>query len=423
MVEAIYKKYIEGVMDFETATMSNGFYKSLESFMLDEGKLASDKEILTFILNTGKRQRMEGVLDVTTLPSNYDGYTILDVLGYFVYKQYYGGPKGIDEFVGFAYSVRKMYFIDYLLRTSLCYVELFTGVRVEKFYATRNLDLLAAYGGYESDAEAGLKYGSYLTMTNSEVGQGFLRLIKVSENKQGYKLTQPRASVSFIGNIKVTPLSIMMLNVNLITDKLSGGVYKFKYMKDNLHLREMTTTINPTELLMYYSSGQVGMMLDNAQASFDKGTIRRGYISLPEIGLPKNDTTGTRALNLTRIVEVVPVEISEELVNGINTDYVKMIEYAKILIDVQTKLENLKTLYRVYLDREYLGVSQDLEVIRLELKMELDKNVKVGSTAYLRYLDGVFRSQKRLKDYVGFVEIKEADPVGSSIGGMQEFSG
>ena len=124
---------------------------------------------------------------------------------------YRWGTLGFKEgSLGFWKTESELLLLDYLLASSLCDVEVFEKgtAKVGKFYATRNRFIAAGVAGLNSDETA--KYNNYLTPTFADYRNKQIRVLKLTQNKSGFKITQPRSALDFKHKIvKITPLFLI----------------------------------------------------------------------------------------------------------------------------------------------------------------------------------------------------------------------
>lgn len=274
-------------------------------------------------------------------------------------------------------TLNKMLFTDYLLRASICYVEVFRGGTVTKFYATRNVELLAQLSvntKSTTDAVGNVVGGNvpYLpvdkTLAVSSVRKGYETYLALgSDNMQAHKLSylklnppskksgtysivMPRGALANLETsmqYRITPvfgLRMLSRHLELLAQK---SILKLTYVKDNLQLREFYTTTNFALLRKYMDDNADGAR-DILQACSTVGD--RGYLRLPDITLL---STGNciRAVDM-RITQIAVLD-PQNFVNayaGINLQRVPdvMREYLQASQNDRTQLE------RIYVNKELL---------------------------------------------------------------------
>lgn len=268
--------------------------------------------------------------------------------------------------IAYTEDVQRTMYLDYLLTSAMCYVEYpkvknkkgDSVVKYEKGIFTRNTGLISKWLG-ETDpndiAFTNAKYISALTMTPSDYAEGNIKMVQLKESKG--KRTVAKAPIT-INQKGISPMPMFMLNdfINGIWGKLKTGILKFSYIKDNISVREMYSTVNPKVLDDYYgtdanSKAFVDTMLANTDAEFStdilpKYNLNRGYIRLPELGISRYDATGCRALNLNRILKIEEVEVAPKDFIDVDLDAVEEIFNNHILrLVVKSDITNLLQIY------------------------------------------------------------------------------
>lgn len=308
---------------------------------------------------------------------------------------YRWGTLGFKEgSLDFWKTESELLLLDYLLASSLCYVEVFEKgtAKVGKFYATRNRFIAAGVAGLNSDETA--KYNNYLTPTFADYRNKQIRVLKLTQNKSGFRITQPRSALDFKHKIvKITPLFLIGAFVEGITPILGQNIIKFKYIKDNSQERELITTLSPTILMKYYDAEFSQKMLNNCENKFG-----RGYIRVPELGCSKYDETGVRALNLGRITSI-------EILNEIDPSYIA-IDFNMILPTFKMTLNDITDLN--ILSMLYQGLKNDvpkssnIQELKADINFYIDNQFLLGTTTFLKYLHKYMLTYKMIfKGYTG----------------------
>jgi hypothetical protein len=117
--------------------------------------------------------------------------------------------------------------------------------------------------------------------------------------------------------------------------------------------------------------------------------IGRGYIKVPEVGLPRYDETGVRSLNLIRLLEIKPVTLDEVDLSCVNVNlntvqgsFVRGIEHL-----ARVDKEELLTLYRKLTEDQTEITNGINEAVLVEkIKQFIDQRIIIFSTTYLRTL-------------------------------------
>lgn len=281
-------------------------------------------------------------------------------------------------------SYKYLLLMDYLLSAAVCYVEVFnpSSNRVDKFFATRNRFLAGRLCGLpEADTQ---KYIGYLHSEYSDYQQRQLRILKLAQNKAGFRISQPRSALSFAQGVRVTPVFLIASFMNGVSEALQTQIVRFRYLKDNLQEREMVTTLNGNILLSYYDSTMVQKMLNGCSTHYD-----RGYIKLPELGISRYDETGVRSVNITRITSVEAVRDFDT--RFIEVDFNSIIPSFYAYIDRIEFVNVLNTVYNA-LSGENLHFSNLYEV-RTLLHSFVDGRYAIGTTTFQRQLHSFMLSQ------------------------------
>lgn len=227
----------------------------------------------------------------------------------------------------FASENADMLMIDYLLSSCLCYVEVFNGTNVDKFYATRNRFI--AGGTANITEEETNQYVSYLQTTQSNYTSRQLKVLKLGTSKGSYKITKPRSYVDFNKMVKVTPVFLMTAFVDGLSNVLQNNILKLKYIKDNLQEREFITTTSPEIMSRYYDPETIVKAMTNMGTA-----LNRGYIRLPELGISKYDKSGVRAINISRLTSI-------EIITEFDTRFID-VDFDLILPVFKSTIENLR---------------------------------------------------------------------------------
>lgn len=303
----------------------------------------------------------------------------------------------------------RLLFLDYLLATSVCYIEVFKGGTVDKYFATRNIALVAEASGI-SPAEA-MQYSSYLSTTVDSYKVNNLTVIKLVPQKNGsMKITKPRSPLTLNNTIKVTPIPLILNCCTTIQMGLQSSIMKFVYVKDNGQLREMYSTLDARLLGTLYTDGDV---VKHYLASA-KVVLNRGYMQIPELGISKYDATGCRALNLTRIVEAyivpdVPTGLKELVSVDLGIVSQEFIKYVEAISTDEALLVHLYSLlYNGSANPAWTREQLKEMILNWEKTNEL-----LGSTTFLRELHKFMRSNPTIFSAYTGKPITSAKPTGS----------
>ena len=272
-------------------------------------------------------------------------------------------------------------FLDYILSSCLCYVEVFddSGAKksnmVDKFYATRNRFIAAKIANVEENETS--KYVNYLTPVLSDYKMENLRVLKLNRLKKGFKITQPRSAINFSKAVKVTPLFFIGAFMQGITPLLQHNIVKFTYIKDNGQKRELITTLSKSIFTKYYDSEYAEKVLKGCEMKLD-----RGYLRVAELGCSKYDDSGLRALNLSRIVDI-------EVVDSFDTSYIE-VDFASIIPTFKGTIESIRNIeimsliYQTLMNENSDGKS--LIEMRSEIEVYVDGRFAIGTSTFQKEL-------------------------------------
>lgn len=282
---------------------------------------------------------------------------------------------------------RMVLFADYLLSVSLCYIEVSNGVRVTKYYATRNLNIVKAL--CPPDVKAG-NYAEVLKMYMADINKSVVKVLKLSTDKNGvFKAVQPRGGLVITEGIRITPVCITNVIWNTLCEILKHRAIEFTYTKDNGTVRELTTTFNKALLMQVYDDEEhVDTLLKQSGEHFS-----RGYVRVPDTGLSKYDDTGIRALNVTRLINM-------KVINKIDTSYVD-VDFDNILPSFIRGCDSYVNDYEA-LRQIYVGIfkieppTKDCAILRIKLQEWAEEYAKKYTSTFLKRLHDFMTSMPLL---------------------------
>jgi hypothetical protein len=219
-------------------------------------------------------------------------------------------------------------------------------------------------------------------------------MLKLTKTKDTFKVTQPRTGVDFNKYVKVTPLFFMNIFIEGISDAMQSGILRFKYIKDNLQEREMFTTLSTPILLSCYPQEFVQTMYSNCG-----NNLGRGYIKVPELGVSKYDQSGVRALNISRITSIEPVNDFDR--RFINVDFDSIMTRFKSGIDSINSFPELGLIYQ-----DIIGDIPPAGCTLLEMKARIeafvDSQYALQTSPFLKKLHLFMLSYSKLfNNYTG----------------------
>lgn len=307
------------------------------------------KTLKPFCVCADKYQLNAGVMDL----SKFAGFinsnmTLLDDIA--ENRKEIVGVSGLE----LTDDLKKTLFYHYLMSISICYVEVETWKTVQgertitydKYLCTRNPAIMGAWMGC-TPAEMQAKYMSRIANNIHELSEGTLRYVKFKSSAKGNTITCPR-SFDNIGGMKCVPLFMLNAWVTGIKENLLNNLVKFTFLKDNHTEREMVSTLSEDIMRKYYNDNNfISLMLSgididqNVQGGMHLSSkINRGYVKLPEMGTSIYDSTGTRSLNLARVLKVEKVDNIDTMfiyvsLGDVVTNFCDCIEYCgKYMPDV-----------------------------------------------------------------------------------------
>lgn len=267
--------------------------------------------------------------------------------------------------------------VDYLLSVSLCYVEVFGGSKVDKFYATRNINI-ANIISKSNDGNAS-KYTSYLRMESIDINNELIKVLKLTGRGNGYKITQPRSGIRVNEYLRITPVSITEIVWCKLKEVLTDNMVEFSYIKDNMTLRTMTSTLNRGILIdVYKDEGHVGMIMDGIGEQ-----LSRGFVRVPELELSKYDETGVRALNITRLTDMKIVNKIDRSFVDVDFDCI-MPTFISTCDSYGSNIQMLTEIYKGVFKK--IPASNDCNEIRSELQTWARTQYSIGTTTFLKEL-------------------------------------
>lgn len=298
-------------------------------------------------------------------------------------------------------------FMDYMLSMCLCYVEIDNvsynpnvaySQRVDKFFATRNISIIKALCKIDDKKEQKAK--NYLHTLEDEYKNGDLRLLKVNETKNGYTMSQPRATMHIGKNARIMPIFLIQTLSSYIMSQLKQGIMEFTYSKDDKTQRVLNSTLNPLIYIQYYKDQErCKEVFGNVSAKYT-----RGYIKIPELGLSRYDSTGVRSLNLMRIEKMQRVdEVDKSFIDVDINNIIPSFKEALNMLYANKKIAALyKVIYKTDKDVDNAAAYNDLQAW-------VDMQYTVGSTGFLRSLHTFMLNNKAyFPKYTGNKESKSS---------------
>ena len=286
------------------------------------------KQLKPFSLCSDKYQAGHGVLDLATFGGLEDGgIPILEDIARCRQEDFKIAPVAYESM---SPEMKHMLFVDYLLCTSICYIEVEKWKTeygqptptYDKMLATRNPAIMAAWMGL-MPAEMQAKYSRRIQYDKGEQLQNIIRYVRLNTSAKGNSISVPR---NFVATDKMRCVPLYMLNAWVSGAKtvMDNNIVKFTFLKDNHTERELCTTLSQDIIIKYYDDNNfIASMLSGVDIDTEvqggmhlSSKIHRGYIKLPELGASIYDS-GTRSLNIARILKA-------EIVDDIDTTFINV---------------------------------------------------------------------------------------------------
>lgn len=298
-------------------------------------------------------------------------------------------------------ALKKTIFFQYLMTVSICYVEVekwktTNGVSqptYNKFLCTRNPALMGAWMGMDR-AEMQAKYSAKIKATSHELMGGRLRFVKLNQSAKGNSITVPRIEYT-TEKMRCVPLFMLYAFTEGFKTRLLNGIVEFTFLKDNHTERKMCSTLSEDIMSKFYNDSA---FVRTALSGIDINTVKqggmilsskanRGYIKLPELGSSIYDSTGTRSLNIARILACKEIKEDE-----VDTSYIN-VSLDCVVTNFQDSLEycgrkNPDALVDIYKEIMEEDAPKDSQVATLinDMVERVISNETLLSTEYRRYL-------------------------------------
>ena len=357
-------------------TVDNFFIRQLYGLAVTNAK---NYKMLGILLNNPVNGN-KTVLDICQLPALLDKENCKNIVE--DVAKYRWGKLDFNFDKDFWKERSNLLFLDYILSSCLCYVEVYDdnsggkkSNNVDKFYATRNRFIAARIAEIEDNETS--KYVNYLTPVLADYRIGSLRVLKLNRQKKGFKITQPRSAINFNKSVRVTPLFFIGAFMQGITPLLKDNIVKFKYIKDNGQERELITTLSKDVFTKYYGSVYAEDIISKYEMKMD-----RGYLRVPELGCSKYDDSGLRALNINRINSLETVDSFDS--SYIEVDFNTIIPTFKATVEAIRNVQAVGIIYQTLMG-ENPG-DKDIITLRSEIMTYVDGRFAIGTTTFQKEL-------------------------------------
>lgn len=296
-------------------------------------------------------------------------------------------------------SIDKALFFDYLLSESVCYVEVPKYTRKEgkptptfdKFFATKNPRLMALWVNEDINLIS-RKYAHRCKSTSVELMDSQLRIAKLNRGKKGTSITIPRSSLD-ANVVTIVPLFCLNAFVGGFKEILETSILEFTFLKDNGTERVLASTISKDIMYDYYSDHDFveralyGVDIDSTHiGGLDiSSTMGRGYIKVPELGSSRYDSTGTRSVNVARLLQIKKLEeVSREFID-VDLDSCEVAFENGVSVLTVKHPEMLPRLAELVGVQNLNGKETKVELLK-SIRETVDTNCIILSTTYLREL-------------------------------------
>lgn len=222
--------------------------------------------------------------------------------------------EAIHEIMGGGSKREDMY--RYFLLSSACYVESPTsrfmgGTQVagySKELVTGDSQVTANWLQQDLETtEASLKNRFRDNMSPSALAEGTVSVVRFETDKEGTpKIVRPRKPLELTtAGMRLMPYQVLVSYVEQMVENLHKSYARIHYLKDSGQVRTIDTTLSYKLLKEVYSQNHVTQLLEYSEKLGEPNMKKRarGYITLPEVGLPETDS-GVRAVNFFRILKI-----------------------------------------------------------------------------------------------------------------------
>lgn len=316
-------------LDFEPKNfaISNEFMQMASKVCYTLGK-----NLKPFAIFAKDYQRKAGVLDFAQLGGIADEsktmvQEIVSIWAPFLETQGYS----VD--IGDPVEIKQMFY-DYLLSTSICYIEIPKYAKMrdgsghntyDKYLATKNMKLLALWLGM-SEEECQAKYSAKVKYIAGEYDEHLIRFVKPTYSVQkGNGVSTIRKAVD-VTKMSCIPICMTYAFMQGFKSILDTDLLEFTYKKDAGEDRVLVSTLNRDLIAKYYDAEFADKVMRNTDiGSVNQGgmmlpqNVTRGYARLPEFGASIYDETGVRALNVSRVYKIRKLSVED-----VNMSYIRV---------------------------------------------------------------------------------------------------
>lgn len=401
--------------------------------LMAKSTYALGQQLRPFCFFADDIQKEYGVIDFMTF-NGFSGKTIMDEIAEYRYEEY---KKFGVQVAKETYEDKKYLVFDYLLSLAICYVEIpkfitRNGIKqpsFDKYLCTRNPSLMAAWTGCKFN-EAQAKYSPMIRLLPIDFEKKQLKFVKLTHTeKSGNSITISRNVKTYdTASLRVIPLFMLYDNLLGFEEHIKEGIVEFKTIKDNGSIRTMNVTLNDTLLLETYKDAEYVQKVKTGIDihSVDQGCmelsrkITRGFIQVPEFGASIYDSTGTRALTLSRIVSMRKLIKEEVDLSYINVDLDSVYDNFVDALE-QGVSSNKDAMIKIYTDLVGKSPENDITTVSMMgvICQKVSNNIAFLNTEYKRYLHNYMVTNADLfKTYGGAPNKAKINPNAMGIGAV-----
>lgn len=197
----------------------------------------------------------------------------------------------------------------YIISKTACYIETNgaggTKSRIIKGVGLQEIDTPSKKKSFESDLE-NYCFPAYTIDISVMQDKGKMAVGEYTKYKFCFPNSERTVKLedgSMVHFVSISPLVVLDRIAKLYIRWAEKHLLKLKYFKRDGSLRIARVTVNRDILMKMFDDNveRVDWVLNSFE--MEKGLIHRGYIKLPEIDLPADDSSGVRAVNLLQILE------------------------------------------------------------------------------------------------------------------------
>lgn len=271
------------------------------------------------------------------------------------------------------YTTVRAILFDYLLRSSLCSVEVdkvqVYGSRITtvsgKFLSSKNATIVGCMQGVHPTICANT-YEKQFDICEEQLRAGQIPYIKISPEAEK-KIVKANKLLNVL-ECRIAPLELIDAWLRGLVQALCTCLVEIKYLKDDGEIRTLVSTLNRDILRQYYTEDRSISMLNLAVQSTEfqcshslpfRGKADRCWIHMPEVGSSIIDDNGVRAVNFMRIFSLR--QVNEVDTTFINISLSEVIEKFNRTLEMYIAKSNAQAITALYNALRVFGFSSDLK--------------------------------------------------------------